>query len=196
MFKRFFERIYEESGCVHKAFSFVIGKFSCVNVKCKQLCKRRGTAIMEAALCIPILLYLIFFIIETIRIGICQATVDNIAVKLAFEYSGKKSTSNFEKIIKRSLSPGVSSKNVYCRIYLSSDLNTLLSENKLSENPSVDSENNISPPDDSPTSGCAFVITVSYKFPFSSALIGKLFAGGKNYGNNFLLWSRVVNVCS
>ncbi len=202
MFKRIFKRICDRFSPVLDEFS--LGNFLRVCTKHKHLWKQKGSAVLEASLCIPILLCLTFFTLEAIRIGICQIAVDNMALKLAFEFSGLKSSTNFSKVIEDSKPAFLKSMdNIHCRISVFSDLNTLMESNKnsVTEDPPWTSNSLISIryPDglvSEPTSGCAFVVTVACKFSFSSAFIKKLFAGGTNYGNNFLLWGRAINVCS
>ena len=213
----FLQKIFEFAG---KKFKFLYGRFSqmpselkyssqktkidFIGAKIKYLCRKKGTAVLEAALCVPVLLYLMFFTLEAIRIGIYQVAVDNMALKLAFEYSGLKSSTNFEKVINDSKPAFFKSMDgIYCRVYVFSDLNTLVKSTQMNEAPQWENTSNLSirNPDGTvlnseATSGCAFIVTVSYKFPFSSAFIKKLFAGGKNYGDNFLLWGRAINVCS
>ena len=169
---------------------------------CKRIRRKKGSMIIEAALCIPVVIYLIFFTFELIRIGVYQVAVDNMALKLAFEYSGLKSSTNFDQVIEKAKPSFFKSmEGMYCRIYVAESLQALLGSGKMQEDPSWSSSSpsirNI--PDGSsfsPFSGCAIMITVSYKFPFSSEFIKKLFAGGKNYGDNFLLWGRAINVCN
>ncbi len=158
--------------------------------------------IIEASLCIPVILYLIFFTIELIRVGVYQIAVDNMALELAFEYSGLKNSTNFDKVIEKAKPSFFKSMNdIYCRVYIAKSLEELLSSGNVYENPSWSSPSPSirkipSGSNFDPFSGCAIMITVSYKFPFSSAFIKKLFAGGKNYGNDFLLWGRAINVCN
>lgn len=162
---------------------------------------KKGTAVLEAALCLPVLFYLIFFIIEIFRVGVYQVVVDNMALKLAFEYSALKSSANFEKIIEDT-KPVLfkSMDNIHCRICVFRNLDALLNSRSISEDPQwmKSSLVSIRYPDGTiseTTAGCAFVVTVSCDFPFSSSFIKKMFAGGTNYGDSFLLWSRTVNVC-
>ena len=192
MFKIFFERI-------HNKFRRIRRKFEFTGKKIKSLCKEKGTAVLEAALCIPVIMYMMFFTLEVLRVGVYQIAVDNMALKLAFEYSGLKSSTNFEKVIEDSKPAFFKSmKGIYCRIYIFPDLESLVKSEKMNESPQWE---NIATPsirysDDmtsDTTSGCAFMVTVSYKFPFSSEFIKKLFAGS---GSNFLLWGRAINVCS
>lgn len=168
----------------------------------KYIQKKKGSVVIEAALCIPIILYLIFFTIELIRVGVYQIAVDNIALKLAFEYSGLKGATNFDRIIEEAKPSFFKSmEGIYCRVYIAESLQALLDSSKIQEDPSWASTSpsirNI--PDGfsfPPFSGCAIMVTVSYKFPFSSEFIKKMFAGGKNYGDDFLLWGRAINVCN
>ena len=168
----------------------------------KRIRKKKGSMIIEAALCIPVIVYLIFFTFELIRIGVYQIAVDNMALKLAFEYSGLKSSTNFDQVIEKAKPSFFKSmKDIYCRIYVAENLQDLLDSSKIREDPSWSSSSpsirNIPDGSSFPTSsGCAIMVTISYKFPFSSAFLKKLFAGGKNYGDNFLLWGRSVNVCN
>lgn len=218
MFKIFFERILNKFKRACNELRSMAGKFSqmfaefkysgqkmgIIGSKIKHLCRKKGAAVLEAALCIPVLLYLMFFTLEAIRIGVYQVAVDNMALKLAFEYSGLKSSTNFKKVINDSKPAFFKSMNgIYCRIYIFPDLESLVKSDKMNEDPQWENTSNPSirnpdgmVPNAVATSGCAFIVTVSYKFPFSSAFIKRLFAGGKNYGDNFLLWGRAINVCS
>jgi len=168
----------------------------------RRIRKKKGEVVIEAALCIPIIVYLIFFTFELIRIGIYQVAVDSIALNLAFEYSGLKSSTNFDQVIEQAKPSFFKSMDgIYCRVYVAENLSTLIESGKLQEDPSWSASSpsirNI--PEGlnfSPSSGYAVMVTVSYKFPFSSSFIKKFFADGKNYGNNFLLWGRAINVCN
>lgn len=186
-------------------FAFGIGKVSCYRMLKKiwrHIKKKKGAVIIEAALCLPVILYLIFFMIELIRMGAYQVAVDDMALRLAFEYSGSKNASNFDTVIEKAKPSFFKSmSDIHCRIYIAENLNTLINSNKVYEDPpwssSSPSIRNIPEGANFDTSsGCAVMVTVSYKFPFSSSFIEKLFAGGKNYGNNFLLWGRTINVCN
>lgn len=229
MFKMFFECIHSKFRRIRRKFGFIDekvkifhGKFSnilssilpeakysgqktkinIVGKKIKYLYRKKGTAVLEAALCIPVLLYLMFFTLEVIRVGVYQVAVDNMALKLAFEYSGLKSSTNFEKVIEDSKPAFFKSMDgIYCRIHVFPDLDTLMKSNKTNETPewldtTTPSIRYSEEMTSDTSSGCAFIVTVSYKFPFSSEFIKKLFAGGKNIGDNFLLWGKAINVCS
>ena len=85
-------------------FAFGIGKVSCYRMLKKiwrHIKKKKGAVIIEAALCLPVILYLIFFMIELIRMGAYQIAVDDMALRLAFEYSGSKNASNFDTVIEK-----------------------------------------------------------------------------------------------
>lgn len=168
---------------------------------CARIQKKEGTAVLETALCIPVLLYLIFFTLEIIRIEIYQIAIDNMTLHLAFEYSGRKSSENFKKIVE-SLKPPFfkSMNNIHCHVHVFSNLTKLMESNVTRNNPEWENKLSTDPQYETglnkTTSGCAFMITVSYKYPFTSAFVEKLFAGAKRYNNNFLLWGRAINVCN
>lgn len=164
---------------------------------CARIRKMEGTAVLEVALCIPVLLYLIFFTLEIIRIEIYQVAIDNMVLHLAFEYSGRKDYGNFEKIVEALKPPFFKSmNNIHCHIHVFSNLTTLMKSNVTKADPEWDNQSLTKKGIEKATSGCAFVVTVSYKYPFTSAFVEKLFAGGKRYNNNFLIWGRAINVCN
>lgn len=71
-----------------------------VNLFFKMIRKKiSGAAVLETALTLPLLLYLVFFIIEVLKIKDVQLSVDSMAMDLALEYSSSKSTINFDTII-------------------------------------------------------------------------------------------------
>ncbi len=226
MFKNFFERICNKVNQIRRKFRIGITKFARVqekikcpykndklkifpaNLQCtiRRFCRKKGTAVLEAALCVPVLLYLVFFTIEAIRIGVYQIAIDNMALKLAFEYGALKSSTNFDAVV-NAAKPAFfkSMNNIHCRICVYPDLGTLVGSssagvgNIMDDPPWSTSLVSIRYPSNSiseTTTGSAVVVTVSYPFPFSSPFIKKLFAGGKNYGDKFLLWGRAVNVCN
>ena len=229
MFKEFFERIYNELNRIRKKFLFEKKELAKIPKKAQNLtqsenpenfaenypknfsqriklfCKKRGSAVLEATLCLPILLVFVFFALEAIRIGVYQIAVDNMALQLAFEYGALKSSTNFEKVVAAAKPEFFKSMDgIHCNITLYPDLKTLISSTAsgyggITDDPTWESSLvSFRYPGGtySATSGTAIVVTVSYKFPFSSAFIKQMFAGGKNYGSNFLLWGRAVNVCN
>ena len=61
--------------------------------------KYSGLAALEAALTLPVLLMLIFFIIELIRINNTRTAMDSMALEAVLEFIATKSTTKFETII-------------------------------------------------------------------------------------------------
>ena len=60
-----------------------------------------GTAVLEAALTLPIVLYMIFFIIESIQINAIQEAIDAAAVECSFDFMSTKCDNEFAKIVKK-----------------------------------------------------------------------------------------------
>lgn len=58
----------------------------------KKFCSPKGAAIIEAALTIPIVIYLIFFLIELLRIKDIQSALDAIAEECSVQFMFTKST--------------------------------------------------------------------------------------------------------
>ncbi len=63
--------------------------------------EKSGSTVIEAALCIPVLLSLIFFILEMIKITILQSTIDSMTLETTFDYCAFKDTEHFDSIIKK-----------------------------------------------------------------------------------------------
>jgi Flp pilus assembly protein TadG len=61
--------------------------------------KYSGLAALEVALTLPVLLMLIFFIIELIRINNTRTAMDSMALEAVLEFIATKSTTKFETII-------------------------------------------------------------------------------------------------
>ena len=61
----------------------------------------KGAAVIEAALSLPIICWLIFFILESILINQIQGALEAIAVECTFDFITAKSTDNFSTIIKK-----------------------------------------------------------------------------------------------
>lgn len=177
----------------------------------KFLKNMQGAAIIEAALCIPIVLYLLFFILEAVKVAIYQITLDSIAIESAFEYSAFKDTSKFDAILKKNLPFSAMSKDdIRCYI------NVYPSLEKLASNPSFGGKviwpttkvasANVSTVGFSlqdvlngrVRSGAAFELTIVCDYKFTSAFVSKLFAGGSNSedGKHFFIWSRAACVCN
>ncbi|MDR2107407.1 MAG: pilus assembly protein [Holosporaceae bacterium] len=185
----------------------------------------RGTAVLETALTLPVIIYLIFFILETAKIKDVQSSLDAMSAEMSFDFMASKNTDNFEKIIERHKPSYVPRKNIkwYFHIYkdlyqiddgdvvwygnstahLETDKEPGLSggSNRLEQFDLEKPEKSVFPEgheDLKTLSGKSFVLTVICDYAFSSAFVKKFFSGGKNTvgGDNFLLWSRSVGICS
>lgn len=60
--------------------------------------KSMGVAILETAITLPIVLYIVFFSIELVRIGLAQSAVDAIAKECTFSMMSKGNYSDFDSI--------------------------------------------------------------------------------------------------
>lgn len=78
-----------------------------------------GLAALEAALTLPVLLMLIFFIIELIRVNNTRTAMDSMALEAVLEFIATKSTANFEKIITKHRAAAIPRSNIkyYFTIY-------------------------------------------------------------------------------
>jgi len=90
--------------------------------------KSTGVAILETAMTLPIILYVIFFAIELVRIGLAQAAVDAITKEFTFHLmaTGKVEKPKVDAIFKKYKPFGINIGNFryYIRIY--SDIATMM----------------------------------------------------------------------
>ncbi|MBO6055429.1 MAG: pilus assembly protein [Alphaproteobacteria bacterium] len=90
----------------------------------------RGVAILETAITLPIVLYVVFFSIELIRIGLAQNAVDTITKECTFQLmaTGKVDKDKFDGIFKKYKPLGIPLGNFryYIRIY--SDITDMMSK--------------------------------------------------------------------
>lgn len=85
--------------------------------------KYSGLAALEAALTLPVLLMLIFFIIELIRINNTRTAMDSMALEAVLEFIATKNTKNFETIITKHKPAAIPRDNIkyYFTVYDSLD---------------------------------------------------------------------------
>lgn len=205
--------------------------------------KDLGSSVLEFALTFPVVIYLIFFIIEILRLKDVQTSVDSIAEECATQFMVSKSTTlpssdtdgamNFDKIIDKYLPKYIPRKDLtyYFTIFESpkalyentsniavywpvSESTAVANSGEVIRNSGVESPNgtvelkNYKRPElgfsqDKKDKNIlltrkAFVLTVVLRYTFSSAFVGKLFAGGSNVENSpdtFLVWSRATGIC-
>lgn len=81
--------------------------------------KYSGLAALEAALTLPVLLMLIFFIIELIRINNTRTAMDSMALEAVLEFIATKSTTKFETIITKHKPAAIPRDNIkyYFTVY-------------------------------------------------------------------------------
>lgn len=81
--------------------------------------KSSGLAALEAALTFPVLLMVIFFIIELIRINNTRTAMDSMALEAILEFIATKSTTNFETIITKHKPAAIPRDNIkyYFTVY-------------------------------------------------------------------------------
>ena len=218
--------------------------------------KSTGVAILETALTLPIVLYIVFFAIELVRIGLAQAAVDAITKECTFSLMAKGNVNDFDNIFQkyRPLGIPIGYFRYYIRVYQNFHTNDNKGVMDLTPyggesiawigadyaNPTANASPTATsrggsgggafgtatttPGNKSATlskyqtvfcydsktgevgaakrkqvvdgeisnSGYIFVLTVAVKFPFSSALVAKLFNGGKNTDKSgvYILWAR------
>lgn len=84
--------------------------------------------LIEVALTLPLVVYLIFFALELIKINLTQIAVDKIAQECTFSLINEKNVKEFDKIFEKykpSFIP-IERCRFYCRLYTS--LDTMMSE--------------------------------------------------------------------
>jgi hypothetical protein len=74
--------------------------------------KQHGSAVIEVALTFPVLCYLMFFMLEMIKINDLQTAVESISTEMAFEFMASKKTDKFEQILKKYKPPFVKEGNI------------------------------------------------------------------------------------
>lgn len=90
----------------------------------------KGAAVIEAAFSLPIILLLIFFILESILINQIQAALEAIAIECTFDFITSKNTENFQTIIKKHFNKELSigrANNVHWYFVVYKDVATMCS---------------------------------------------------------------------
>ncbi len=170
--------------------------------------EKSGSTVIEAALCIPVLLSLIFFILEMIKITILQSAIDSITLETTFDYCAFKDTEHFDSIIKKNLPPFVKNNNIRSYIIVYPSLSDLTTDSNYgnpvnypstashSENVMIAEGVEDKMVDNRISSGCAFELTLVCDYEFSSPYIAKLFARDSSKSQQFLIWNRAICVCN
>jgi hypothetical protein len=186
--------------------------------------KYHGSMAVEAALTFPVVCYLIFFILEIMKVNDTQIAVDSIAVEMAFTFMASRDTDNFDDIIAQYKPPYIPEDKITWYFSLYDDLLTMNSKVPYgndevywptgaqdSKNISVDAIPlvNYKSPEESfdienpdtlfrTLSGKAFVLTVVCDYQFSSDFVKGIFIN-RNPAvgqNKYIIHGRCVGVCS
>lgn len=173
----------------------------------------KGLAVLEAAVTLPIVCWLIFFIFESIIISKVRASLDAIAMECSFDFMTSKNQKNFDAIISKHLESALI-KNIGWYFIIYEDLSTMctdtfgedvilpgckirvqLGSQAVTHKKGTRVEKNGSL---TVAGGNAFVLTFTYEYKFTSAFVQQLFGGGYNTsdGKKCILWSRGVGVCN
>lgn len=90
--------------------------------------KEAGLALIEAALTIPIIIYIIFFCIELVRVHNVKIAMDSMALQCSLDFIASKQTTNFETIIKKHLTLNLDRSQIkyYFKVY--NDLATMCAD--------------------------------------------------------------------
>ncbi len=169
---------------------------------------KKGSIVIETALCLPILIYLMFFILEMIKIIIVQSAIDTISLELTYDYCAFRNTNNFNSIIEAYHPKFVNRDDIHVSINAQVDLETLVSgefgkpvnwspeiiKKNIPEEVSVqciEKDNKKEVP-----SGSAFELTLVCNYPFTSKFVTKLFSPGADKDGKFLIWNRAISICN
>ncbi|MDR0677570.1 MAG: pilus assembly protein [Holosporaceae bacterium] len=81
--------------------------------------KYRGSVAIEAALTLPVICMLIFFIIEVAKLGNVQSAIDAIALEMCFDFMAAKKTDDFESIVLKHIPSYISPETItwYFSVY-------------------------------------------------------------------------------
>lgn len=181
--------------------------------------KIRGSMVLEAALTIPIVFYMIFYTLELIRMNEIQIKLNAIAEECTMDYIMNHDSSNFDAIItKHEMQTEKQNNRLKYSMILYNSLADMMSADPYGGmDIIIDPTSNESDylvttgasatkpaatqvykwSDSGTKFGKPFMLTFTYDFKFSSVFVAKLFNGGSNTKNGtaFLLWARGVGIC-
>lgn len=115
MLKRFFKR-FSLIRLIEKKFNWIAKLFLFKN-------KRTGIAVLEASLTLPVILMMIFFIIEMMKVNNTRTAMDSMALEASLDFVSNKNTNNFNDIIKKYKPSYIGDSNIkyYFAVYESLD---------------------------------------------------------------------------
>lgn len=185
----------------------------------KLLKTMRGSVMLEAALTLPIVIYIMLYSLELLHMNRMQTAIDAIAEKCTIDYIANHDSTKFEEIINQYLSNSDRSKLSYSftlyesiekmqetspyggsDIYWPEDVSSYISSSSKSRLKAVGYivDNDKAPEKTQKAlAGCAFVLTFVFDYQFYSHLTSTFFSGGTNTADKkkYLLWSRGVGIC-
>ncbi len=84
---------------------------------------RTGIAVLEASLTLPVVLMMIFFIIEMMKVNNTRTAMDSMALEASLDFVSNKNTNNFNDIIKKYKPSYIEDSNIkyYFAVYESLD---------------------------------------------------------------------------
>lgn len=184
--------------------------------------KIRGAMLLEAALTLPVVCYMIFFTLELIHMNHTQVALNAIAEECTMDYIFHKDSTRFSSIIaKHDMGNDLSNGSLQYDFKVYDSLANVMSSspyggmdiiawNGSNVDDYLPTTNNSSPikptttyysgktPESSESMpGHPFILSFVYKYQFSSSFVGKLFNGGTNTKDKkmYLLWARGAGIC-
>jgi Flp pilus assembly protein TadG len=185
--------------------------------------KYRGSVAIEAALTFPVVCYLIFFILEIMKVNDTQIAVDSISVEMAVAFMASRNTDNFDDIIAQYKPPYISQNKITWYFSVYDDLSAMNNEaadssdevywpsnSQDSRNPdmnavmltdyqSPEKSFNIENSDAKfrTLSGKAFILIVVCDYQFSSDFVKRIFTSRKQTEEGkYLVHGKCAGVCS
>lgn len=184
-----------------------------------KLTENKGTALIEAAITLPIICAIIFFAIELVKVNLTQVAVDSITRECTFSLIANGNIDEFDKIINKYRPGFVPASNFRYYFMVFETLESMMavtpyggqsigypksaSSLKLGSDDPVLNKfqtgitqtgeiDDISFLRTTGAQGKAFVLTVVVDYPFSSIFTKKLFRGGSNTvpAGYYILWGR------
>lgn len=182
----------------------------------------RGSVMLEAALTLPIVVYIMLYSLELLHMNRMQTAIDAIAEKCTIDYIANHDSTKFEEIINQYLSASDQANLSYsftvyesiekmqktppyggADIYWPEDITSYIPSSSESRLDAVGYiVDNVKEPEKTQAvlekiPGCAFVLTFVFNYKFYSHLTSTFFSGGTNTADKkkYLLWSRGVGIC-
>lgn len=174
---------------------------------------------LEAALTLPIVVYIMLYSLELLHMNRMQTAIDAIAEKCTMNYIVNQDSTKFAEIINQYLSASDRANLSYsftvyesiekmqeaapyggADIYWPEDITSYIpssSESRLKAIGYIVDNDKEPEKKQKALAGCAFVLTFVFDYKFYSHLTSTFFSGGTNTADKkkYLLWSRGVGIC-